>query len=127
METTKKISARQHEVATGYLKEVDKHISDIISGHTDKMFGINDFARMLYVHPRHLTDIITSVTGNHPCFHFEHKLVAAAKQMLADGKLSIASIATQLTYDPSNFIKFFKRYTGQTPKQFRKEILNKKN
>lgn len=61
METTKKISTRQHYIAAGYLKEVDKHISDIICGHTDKMFGINDFARMLHVHPRHLTDIVTWV------------------------------------------------------------------
>jgi AraC family transcriptional regulator of adaptative response / methylphosphotriester-DNA alkyltransferase methyltransferase len=33
--------------------------------------------------------------------------------------LSIAQIAGRLTYDPSNFTKFFKQYTGTTPKQFR--------
>jgi AraC-like DNA-binding protein len=46
--------------------------------------------------------------------------------MLAENKMSIASIAVLLTYDPSNFTKFFKRYTGKTPKQFREEILNGK-
>ena len=125
METTKKITARQQELATGYLKEVDKHIQDIVDGQTDRMFGLNEFARRLHIHPRHMTDIVTSVTGHHPCFHFEERIVIAAKQLLADDKLNIASIAALLTYDPSNFTKFFKRYTGQTPKQFREEVLRK--
>lgn len=126
METAKQITARQREVATGYLKEVDKHMTDIVGGRTDRMFGLDEFARMLHIHPRHMTDIVTSVTGHHPCFHFEERIVVAAKQLLADNKLNIASVAALLTYDPSNFTKFFKRYTGQTPKQFREEALHKK-
>jgi AraC-like DNA-binding protein len=31
----------------------------------------------------------------------------------------VADIAASLTYDPSNFTKFFKRFAGLTPKQYR--------
>jgi AraC-like DNA-binding protein len=33
--------------------------------------------------------------------------------------MPIAQIAARLTYDPSNFTKFFKAFTGTTPKKFR--------
>jgi AraC-like DNA-binding protein len=45
-----------------------------------------------------------------------------AKNMLKDTSISIAAIAAQLTFDPSNFTKFFKRFEGVTPKQYREEI-----
>ena len=42
--------------------------------------------------------------------------------LLKETKASIAQIAIQLTYDPSNFSKFFKKWTGLTPGNFRKGI-----
>ncbi len=41
--------------------------------------------------------------------------------MLSETDKSIAEIAKTLTYDPSNFSKFFKKIVGQTPGQFRKK------
>jgi AraC family transcriptional regulator, regulatory protein of adaptative response / methylphosphotriester-DNA alkyltransferase methyltransferase len=46
-------------------------------------------------------------------------LLDISKELLLTTTLSIAQIARQLTYDPSNFTKFFKEYTGTTPKKFR--------
>ena len=45
-----------------------------------------------------------------------------AKLLLTNTELSIAEIAKKLTYDPSNFGKFFKKFTGQTAGEFRKQI-----
>ena len=117
MSVPKKILARQHEITHDYLKELDKHLSDITNGHVDKMFGIKDFANILHIHPTHLTNTVKLTTGNHPCFYFEEKILVVAKQMLAENKMSIASIAVLLTYDPSNFTKFFKRYTNPRVKK----------
>ena len=48
--------------------------------------------------------------------------------MLEKNELSISAIAGLLTYDPSNFTKFFKSYTQTTPKQYREAFLaNKRN
>ncbi|MBT1704057.1 helix-turn-helix transcriptional regulator [Fulvivirgaceae bacterium PWU20] len=126
MQMPKKISARQNEITADFFKELDKHISDIANGRVDTMFEINEIANILNIHPRHLTNTIKLTTGKHPCFYFEERILMVAKQMLSENRMSIASIAKLLTYDPSNFTKFFKRYTGQTPKQFREEALSKK-
>ncbi|WP_207896735.1 helix-turn-helix domain-containing protein [Flaviaesturariibacter flavus] len=42
-----------------------------------------------------------------------------AKELILTTDLSIAAIARQLTFDPSNFSKFFRHFTGITPKKFR--------
>ena len=45
-----------------------------------------------------------------------------ARELLRDPSRSVAAIAAQLTYDPSNFTKFFKRFQGCTPKQYREQV-----
>ncbi|WP_134090953.1 AraC family transcriptional regulator [Olivibacter sp. XZL3] len=126
MEIPKKISVRQQEIADDFLKEVDKNLSELVSGKTEKMLEIEDIAAALHVQPRHLSNTVKWVTGSSPCALFEEKILITAKRMLAENTMNIASIAMQLTYDPSNFTKFFKRYTGKTPKQFREDVFWKK-
>nr|WP_299357577.1 AraC family transcriptional regulator [Mucilaginibacter sp.] len=87
------------------------------------MFEIRDFAEILHIHPTHLSNTIKLTTGKSPCFFFEEKIMAIAKDMLKDNRLSIAQIAFKLTFDPSNFTKFFKRFEGVTPKQYREHLL----
>ena len=45
-----------------------------------------------------------------------------AKRMLTETNVTIAQIAANLTFDPSNFTKFFKHFEGITPKQFRDKL-----
>ena len=49
----------------------------------------------------------------------ERKLMDIAKELILTTDLAIAEIARQLTFDPSNFTKFFKHFEGITPKKFR--------
>ncbi|MNL57280.1 DNA-binding transcriptional regulator AraC [compost metagenome] len=42
-----------------------------------------------------------------------------SKSLLQIDKMPISEVARTLTYDPSNFTKFFKRFSGKTPKQYR--------
>lgn len=48
-------------------------------------------------------------------------IIDKAKEVLINSDASIATIAHQFTYDPSNFSKFFKKIEGITPGQFRKQ------
>jgi AraC family transcriptional regulator of adaptative response / methylphosphotriester-DNA alkyltransferase methyltransferase len=43
--------------------------------------------------------------------------------MLEENTMPINAIASLLTYDPSNFTKFFKRFSGETPKAYRDRFL----
>jgi AraC-like DNA-binding protein len=47
-----------------------------------------------------------------------------AKTMIEGTPLSIGDIARKLTYDPSNFTKFFKHFEGITPKQYREQVFS---
>ena len=51
------------------------------------------------------------------------RVLLEAKRLLTNADMSIATIAWQLNFaDNSYFTKFFKKYTGQTPEDFRKHL-----
>jgi AraC family transcriptional regulator, regulatory protein of adaptative response / methylphosphotriester-DNA alkyltransferase methyltransferase len=123
MEVPKKILSRQHEITAKYLSTLDKHLLDIVEGRVTEMFEIKDIANILNIHPTHLSNTIKITTGNSACYYFEDKILNIAKDMLEKNESSISAIATLLTYDPSNFTKFFKSFTNITPKQYREDFL----
>ncbi|PAW94865.1 AraC family transcriptional regulator [Mucilaginibacter sp. MD40] len=119
----KKIFARRHEIFADYLKELDKHLDDILNERTNEMFEIRDIAGILHIHPKHLTNTIKELTGKSPCWFFEDKIMAIAKDMLQKN-IPVKEIAFRLTFDASNFTKFFKRFEGMTPKEYRDRVLS---
>lgn len=122
MKIPQKILTRKHEITNGFLEEIDKHLADLLAGRVEDMFEIKEFADVLHIHPIHLTNTVKLVTGNHPCHYFENKILEIARQKLEENELSINKIASLLTYDPSNFTKWFKKFQGVTPTQYRKEF-----
>jgi AraC family transcriptional regulator of adaptative response / methylphosphotriester-DNA alkyltransferase methyltransferase len=118
----KKIFARQHEITREYLKAIDKHLDDVLNERVTDMFEIRDFAELLHIHPTHLSNTIKLATGNHPCFFIEERIMEIAREMLRN-HTPIKEVAYKLTFDPSNFTKFFKRFSGITPKQYREQVL----
>ena len=115
---------RRKEITENYFQFLDKHIEDVVLGKVDEFMEINQIASELFVSHKHLTDTVQKETGSHPCHFYDLKILDEAKKMLLETDKTISEIAKILTYDPSNFSKFFKKFIGQTPGQFRKE--NKK-
>ena len=113
------VSKRKKEIVKQYLAALDNHIADLKAGRADEAYEIQYFAQLVHVHPVHLSSTIKEVTGKTTCDLFEERLVKISKELLISTDMSIGEIARQLTYDPSNFTKFFKHFTGTTPKQFR--------
>ncbi len=119
MALPKKIAGRQQEIMREFLAVLDNHLEDILAGHVDEMYHIKDVARVMFIHPTHLSNTIKELTDKSPCFFFEEKIMDISRNMLANTSLSIADIARKLTYDTSNFTKFFKRFEGVTPSVYR--------
>jgi len=117
----KKILARQHEITADFTRLVHAHVEDLGAGRATEALEIRDFASQLCLHPTHLSNTVKLVTGEAACAIYERKLVAEAKALLLDPRRTIADVAAQLTYDPSNFTKFFRHFVGLTPKQFREQ------
>ena len=126
IKTEQDILKRSKEITENYFRFLDNHIEDVVLGKTEEFMEINQIASALFVSHKHLTDIVQKETGNHPCHFYDLKIIDEAKKMLSETDKSISEIAKILTYDPSNFSKFFKRFVGQTPKKFREENKNYK-
>ncbi len=117
-----KFPKRSQEITNDYFALLDQHIADIVEGRVTKMMELNQIASALFLSHAHLTDTIHLTMGHHPCYFYDLKIVDQAKKLLLGTEHSIADIAKTLTYDPSNFSKFFKKFTGQTPGEFRKQL-----
>jgi AraC family transcriptional regulator, regulatory protein of adaptative response / methylphosphotriester-DNA alkyltransferase methyltransferase len=110
---------RAEEITRNYFDFLNKHIEDVISGRETDFMMLADIASELCISHKHLTDTVQKETGNHPCFFYDQKIIIQAQGLLKNSDLSVAEIAKMFTYDPSNFAKFFKKMTGETPKNWR--------
>ena len=71
---------------------------------------------------------VFSASEGKTLIHFvSEKKIGKSKQLLEDEKNSIRMIATEIGFSsPSYFIRFFKKFTGVTPKQYREGLHYKK-
>jgi len=118
--TTHDSPSRPQQITASYQKLIDTHLNDLISHRTEAMLEIEDFAEKLFIHPTHLSNTIHDVTGQSACGLYQLKILEIVQQLLTDEKRSIREIAFLLTFEPSQFTKWFKKATGQTPKAYRK-------
>jgi AraC family transcriptional regulator of adaptative response / methylphosphotriester-DNA alkyltransferase methyltransferase len=113
------ISYRKKQIADKFLAELDKHLADLKNGDVETSFGIRQIAELMLIDPNHLSDTVRKVLGKSPCSIFEEKLIDICKMLIIHSDKPIGEIAYTFDYEPSNFIKLFKRYTGNTPLKFR--------
>ncbi|WP_353718928.1 helix-turn-helix transcriptional regulator [Dyadobacter sp. 676] len=111
--------SRKEEITDRYFLLLDQHLTDLVTGKATEMLELNDIARELCVSHKHLIAIIQQTKGEHPCHFYIDKIIKKSQQLLTETALPVAEIARMLTYDPSNFNKFFKKYVGQTPGKYR--------
>ncbi len=122
MKIPQKYLSRQAEITESFLQVMNKHMDDFMAGRVAEMFHIKDIASIMCLHPVHISNVIKLHTGFHPCHFYELRIMQEAKTLLADPTLSISNVASRLTYDTSNFTKFFKEFEGITPTEYRKKL-----
>lgn len=118
-----KYSTRKEEITLQFLELMHQHIDSILEGTSETMFEIKDIAAIMCIHPVHLSNTVKLETGKSPCYFFEKRIMDESKRLLANPDTTIAEIATLLTFDPSNFTKFFKRFENITPSEYRNRII----
>ncbi|MBW4889788.1 AraC family transcriptional regulator [Mucilaginibacter sp. HMF5004] len=83
-----------------------------------------EYAALLYITPNHLNALCNNVLGIPAGEVIRNRIALEAKRMLVNHSLSIAEIAGKLNFaDNSYFTKFFKKQTGLTPEEFKKQAL----
>lgn len=120
------------EIKQHYQTETSKSISpaiyltdrfkELIAANYKTNQSVADYAVILNVSPNHLTKSVKSVTGKSPTQWIDELIVLEAKVLLYQSRLTISEVSYELGIeDPSYFGRMFKKYTGLTPTDFRRQ------
>lgn len=83
--------------------------------------NIKALARVFFVNEHKLNLGFRTVFGKSVLQQFNHKQIEEAKKLLLDSSMMIHEIAHKVgVRDPAYFCRFFKKHTGLTPREFRR-------
>ena len=88
--------------------------------------NIKKLSDIFYVSPSYLSRTFKEKTGTSPIHYLNMARIEEAKKLLQDEKIFIKEIS-ELTgfHDPLNFSRYFKKYYGCSPEEYRKNVNNK--
>jgi len=97
--------------------------TDMLAHETQPKNSVAHYAKLLNTSPQNLNQACQK-HGNHSASNFIADLIIKeAKRHLLYTDRTVAQIALALDFnDASHFIKFFRRFTGTTPKSFRQSV-----
>nr|WP_320118914.1 helix-turn-helix domain-containing protein [uncultured Marinifilum sp.] len=88
--------------------------------------NVQEYSDLIGISTTHLRDTVKNVTGYSPGQLIRQEIIFEAKRRLANTEATTAEIGYGLNFeDTSYFSRFFKRETGKSPSNYRKEIRKK--
>jgi len=104
-----KIKVDEYATFLNLLNEYQKH-----------SYCIKEYSHLMKVSPRHLNRIVKYSSGKTACEAIAEKVIMNAKRLLTETNFSIKEIAYEIGFsDQYYFSRFFKKYTGISPKMYR--------
>lgn len=108
------------ESASNYDK-VYLHFRDLLETHYKEGLTVSQYAEKLNISSKTLTTVVKSVATKAPSAVISERLLLEAQRLLSFTNHQVNEIGYQLGFeDPSYFVKYFKRMTGQSPGDYRK-------
>lgn len=104
----------------GALDDTVMRLRELVEDNFRTTRNLSIYADWLAMTPDRLNDHCKKVTGVTAGHLVRQRLLVEAKRQLIFTSLSVSEIAYSLNFsDPSYFSRFFRKYAGQTPQQFR--------
>lgn len=104
------------------LHELVTDVATFIRTHYNEALTIEETARHFFISPSYLSRVFYRFTGFHFREYIVHLRVKEAERLLGESNVKIQEIAPAIGFEHlSHFNKTFKRVTGLTPLQYRKE------
>ena len=96
-----------------FIKSVEKHYR---AEHSVKFY-----ADMICLTPKYLSSVVYETSGKHASDWIHEYIVLEAKALLKSTDMNLKDVSDLLRFcTPSHFGRFFKRYTGYTPNEYKK-------
>lgn len=102
-------------------QSISEQVKQYIDAHLDEDINRNSFSKIFYRNPDYLARLFKQEEGISIGNYLIQRRMEYAKEQLRSGKKPINTIAVQCGYTNfSYFAKLFRKYTGFTPNEFRK-------
>ncbi len=96
------------------------HFKDRVENEFARTRNVKDYAQALGYSPKKLNQLSKTILNKNAKTFIDERVLLEIKRLLVHTDLSIKEIAEHTGFDePTNLVKFFKRYTQQTPARFR--------
>lgn len=108
---------------SGYIQERFEELVRLLETNIVSKKNVSDYAGLLSLSAYQLNSIVKTSVGKTVSDLINEQIVLEAKRHLIATPAQVKEIADSLGYeDPSYFIRFFKKQTGQSPDSFRKNF-----
>lgn len=115
-----RVYRQQHHVSPQELPTLVYRFKKLIDRHIRSWHTVKSYTHALQVSANHLTKLTKTHLLATPAEMITQRLVLEAKRDLQFSDQTVSEIAFDLGFsDPSNFNRFFKRHTGQSPRTYR--------
>ena len=111
---------------SGDISEKIERVKSFLQNNCCKKIHLSAAAKLVCLSPKYLSRVFKENTG---MGYNEYRLkmkMDKAKELLKDTGFNVEQIARKLSYEnPESFMSLFKKITGLTPSEFRKQLLPK--
>lgn len=98
------------------------HFMRLLSAHYKRERSVNFYAKELFLTPKHLSSVVKSVSGRTAGEWIDNFVIFEAKSLLKSSQKNIQEISDELNFANQSFFgKYFKHYTGMSPKDYRRK------
>lgn len=93
---------------------------DLLEKNFTSIKTVSSYSAQIHVSEKRLNHATSTIVGKTPKQMIDDRVLLEAKRLLVHGNQSIKEIGIELGFDePTNFIKYFRKHTSQTPVEFR--------
>ncbi|TKK66182.1 helix-turn-helix domain-containing protein [Ilyomonas limi] len=115
---------RSSQIVKSFKRLLEKHYREVSAGKVETVFRVKDYADAQHLHPNYLSNVIKSKTGKPITVWITAKTIAEAKSLLQNTSETIKEITYRLGFsETAHFSNYFKKHTGISPVEYRKEWL----
>ncbi|MDR2235280.1 MAG: AraC family transcriptional regulator [Chryseobacterium sp.] len=116
IEQPHQVTLREDELTTSFFILVQDHFKD--------EHNVQFYADKLCISRKYLTKVINKTMFKSPRDIIHQVLAVEARLLLKNPNLNVGEVASQLRFsDQASFSKFFKKHTGKSPMEYRKDDL----